>query len=118
MIDERAVFAAETDNVGAARAFVAMHLGAMGCRSGVVDLAQLLVSELATNVLASSSREFAVVVHGEPGRVTVEVSGQDSAALADVEATRHLRVVDEVADEWRVRDDDDGSCSVAFDLTC
>jgi len=117
MVQESATFDTDTDSVAKARSFVARHLGAMGCRRGVVDAARLLVSELATNAVGGPGELFTVLLRQEGRRVTVEVSGQDATALADVDATRHLDFVDAVADRWRIRDDVDGSCSVSFDLT-
>jgi len=114
---------------GGARRFVRSALDAWGYPDAVAD-AELLVSELVTNVLMHSGATSAAVSvtaplpgDGGPGTVRVEVADPGSAPL--VPGAIHpgprepgglgLAIVDAIASDWGVVQDDGGK-TVWFEL--
>ncbi|GGZ79764.1 hypothetical protein GCM10010389_16770 [Streptomyces echinoruber] len=109
-------FTAEPEGVAALRKAVRTHLGLWGLH-GVVDEAQLCVSELVSNVVTHVGRGtpagLAVSVDG--ARLRIEVHDPDVRALpavvradAESEGGRGLALVDAVAERWGVQPGPDG----------
>jgi anti-sigma regulatory factor (Ser/Thr protein kinase) len=91
---------------GIARRYVGESLA--GAPREVVDIAELMVSELATNCVRYVGSDFTVTIERTPQRVRVDVAdgGRDGVEMQDptpAEPTgRGLRIVDELADAWGV----------------
>ncbi|MFF0202212.1 ATP-binding protein [Streptomyces sp. NPDC005017] len=104
-------FTADREEVAALRRIMRLHLSAWGLH-GVVDEAQLCVSELVTNVIEhvgpGTPATLAVAMRGT--RLRVEVHDPETRAFpaltaADVDAEhgRGMALVDAVAEHWGVR---------------
>ena len=65
-------FPSEPESVTAARHYVGQALA--GCPGQLVDAAQLMVSELATNAIRHARTGFTLTIEQTPHRVHVEVS--------------------------------------------
>ena len=93
-------------SVAQARAFVVESLG--GRPSDLIDKAELLVSELATNAVRHTGTEFSVRVVVTDDRVRVEVTdtgdGQPTKRTPKPLETsgRGIQIVEAVSDEWAV----------------
>jgi anti-sigma regulatory factor (Ser/Thr protein kinase) len=104
MTTEGRRFPAEPASVGEARRFVAERLQEHGVDRWPADL---LVSELATNVITHAATEFEVIVHVD-GKVKVTVVDDSiiepqprSASPTDV-GGRGLHIVDYLAARWGI----------------
>ncbi len=107
-------------SVGQARAFVARTLVGRGL--GDTDLAELLVSELVTNVVLHAGTDVELRVAASGDQVRVEVSDTSPAMPAirhfDVEAGtgRGMMLVEALASDWGT-DPRPGGKTVWFTLT-
>lgn len=100
---------AQRSSVCVARHLLAEWLHRWRCPQGVVDTAQLVMSEFVTNAVIHtvSDRISCFLQHGER-RLRIEVRDQGTGALglaahsADVDATngRGLQLVDALAESW------------------
>jgi anti-sigma regulatory factor (Ser/Thr protein kinase) len=104
---ERADFPNEPTSVAAARHFVSTAFDGLGQEKH--QLAQLMVSELATNAVKHANSAFSVAVHRDnDGSVCIEVLDGGSGSPrkrhpAPLEPTgRGLLIVDTFADEWGI----------------
>jgi len=82
--------------------------------SEVVDAAELMVSELATNCVQHAHTDFEVTIHTRD-RVRVEVRDTDQHGRPEVQSPppeapsgRGLRIVQEISDEWGIVKSSDG----------
>lgn len=110
-------FPADPAGARAARRFTRQALWDLG---PVAEVAELLVSELATNVVRHAATPFTVVVEpGDPVRVVVSdgVAADLRATAADGDATsgRGLMILDALAHRWGV-DATEGGKHVWFEL--
>lgn len=102
---ERLDLLAEPSSVGAARSFVTRVLGEWGC-NGLTEIAALLTSELATNVVLHARTPFAVVVARTLGGARVDVLDRSRTSPVvrkhDLSAPtgRGLTLVASLAAEW------------------
>jgi anti-sigma regulatory factor (Ser/Thr protein kinase) len=118
---------ADAASVRQARDVVTVALLDAGCTPTSIEVARLLVSELATNVvLHTTSADFVlgisivepsiriVVADDDPRRPSIGPAGGHEGG-----GGRGLQIIDALADQWDVepRRDRDGK-SVWFDLTC
>ena len=119
-MSERRSFSAEPISVTAARRFV---VGAL--RSGSAEVrqaAELLVSELTTNVVRHVRSDFAVSIQAAGGRIRIEVSDHGGGTPVmrspgpDEPTGRGLRIVDMFAEEWGVEHHRTGGKTVWFTL--
>jgi anti-sigma regulatory factor (Ser/Thr protein kinase) len=100
-------FPSEPESVTAARHYVGQALA--GCPRQLVDAAQLMVSELATNCIRHAQTGFTLTIEQTSDRVHVEVSdtGGGHPALRSPAVTeptgRGLRIVEIFSDDWGVR---------------
>ena len=91
---------------GIARRYVGESLA--GAPPEVVDSAELMVSELATNCVRYVETDFTVTVERTPQQVRVDVADSGRGAVEMQDPTpadasgRGLRIVDELADAWGV----------------
>ena len=116
---EGARFPADPASVGAARKFVVRQLEAHGVERWPADL---LVSELATNVIIHAATEFEVVVHVN-GVVRIAVADdslsppEPRTPAPDSVNGRGLQILDKLVTRWGVekRRDADGKI-VWFEL--
>jgi anti-sigma regulatory factor (Ser/Thr protein kinase) len=87
----------------------------------ILDAAELLASELATNCVRHARTDFELTVHSE-GRIRVEVhdTGQGQPRVLSPapreESGRGLLIVESIADAWGVTPADDGK-AVWFTLS-
>lgn len=104
-------FTAEPQEVAALRRILRLHLGFWGLH-GVVDAAQLCVSELASNVIkhGGAGTPSTLVVSMRGSRVRIEVHDPDTRALPtlleaglDAESGRGMALVSAVTDRWGVQ---------------
>ncbi|MFG2022934.1 ATP-binding protein [Streptomyces sp. NPDC048825] len=104
-------FAAEPEEVSGLRRIMKVHLGLWGLHE-VIDVAQLCVSELVSNVIAhvgpGTPTTLAVSMSGT--HLRIEVHDPDSRALPtllgpdlDAEAGRGMSLIDAIADRWGVQ---------------
>lgn len=107
-------FPAQPASVRAARQFVAETL-LEGGAANVVEDAQLLVSELATNAVIHARTDFSVSVHLAAGHLYVELRDGDRTRPKVVEqrdaiefGVRGLQVVTQLAGDWGSRIEDHG----------
>ncbi|MGX1270222.1 ATP-binding protein [Streptomyces phaeoluteigriseus] len=121
-------FTAEPAEVAGLRRVMRSHLGIWGLR-GVVDEAQLCVSELVSNVIAhvgpGTPATLAVSMNGV--HLRIEIHDPDTRALptllaanVDAEGGRGMALVDAVADRWGVELGPDRKvtwCELATGLT-
>jgi anti-sigma regulatory factor (Ser/Thr protein kinase) len=100
-------FPSEPESVTAARHYVGQAL--TGCPSHLVDAAQLMVSELATNSIRHARTGFTLTIEQTRHRVLIEVSdtGPGNPAVRSPAVTeptgRGLRIVQIFSDDWGVR---------------
>ncbi|MEU9172209.1 ATP-binding protein [Streptomyces sp. NPDC048420] len=104
-------FTAEPEEVAALRRIMRLHLGLWGLH-GVIDAAQLCVSELVSNVIkhVGSGTPVTLVVSMSGTRVRIEVRDPDTRALPtlldaapDAESGRGMALVSAVTDRWGVQ---------------
>ncbi|KQW12928.1 ATP-binding protein [Streptomyces sp. Root369] len=104
-------FTAEPQEVAALRRSVRLHLGLWGLH-GVIDAAQLCVSELVSNVIShvGTGTPATLVVSMSGTRVRIEVHDSDTRALPvfldaglDAESGRGMALVTAVSDRWGVQ---------------
>ncbi|MEU0943781.1 ATP-binding protein [Streptomyces canus] len=104
-------FTAEPQEVAALRRIMRLHLGLWGLH-GVVDAAQLCVSELASNVIrhVGAGTPATLVVSMSGPRLRIEVHDSDTRALPvlldaglDAESGRGMSLVSAVTDRWGVQ---------------
>lgn len=101
----RADFAAEPASVQLARLFVCGLLRAHGL-SAMADDAELVVSELATNVVTHAGTPFVVTLQREGSRVLLTVQDGTSEPPVLVKAAttetrgRGLAIVDALSQDW------------------
>lgn len=94
-----------------ARRYVAQVLA--GECSDLLDAVVLMVSELATNCVLHADSDLVVSVERAGGEVRIDVADDDPSPVArrdprpDEATGRGLRIVDELADEWGVRESRD-----------
>jgi anti-sigma regulatory factor (Ser/Thr protein kinase) len=111
----------EPASVTRARRFVVDAL--RGGPPDVVDTAELLVSELATNALRHGGSGFAVTVSTTATQVLVEVTDNGPGLPrkrnpAPLESSgRGLQIVEAIADEWEVSPRQPTGKTVAFRLS-
>lgn len=104
-LHDRIDLSPEPSSVGRARSFVREHLRAWGCEP-VAQTAELLTSELATNVVRHAHTPYAVVVTRTLGGAQVDVldRSDDNPVLQvrDVRSSggRGLAIVACMASEW------------------
>jgi anti-sigma regulatory factor (Ser/Thr protein kinase) len=104
------------DSVAVARQLVHAETGRFD--AGRRDDASLMVSELVTNALHHGIGTITLRVEDEAGAIRVEVSDEGNVAVAPrPDPGAHggwgLRIVEQLADEWGVRE---GSTNVWFRL--
>jgi anti-anti-sigma factor len=116
-------FAAEPESIAQARHFIRTALRELPLQ--VVEVAELLASEVATNALQYSGRDFTVAVaHPHDARhlrisVTDRGAGEPTIRQPDVTAERGrgLQLVDALSERWSVeRSAEDGTKTVWFEL--
>ncbi|MDH6450470.1 MULTISPECIES: ATP-binding protein [unclassified Streptomyces] len=104
-------FTAEPQEVAALRRIMRLHLGLWGLH-GVIDAAQLCVSELVSNVIkhVGAGTPTTLVVSMRGSRVRIEVYDPDPRALPtlldgglDAESGRGMALVSAVTDRWGVQ---------------
>ncbi|MET7692344.1 ATP-binding protein [Streptomyces sp. NPDC005483] len=104
-------FTAEPQEVAALRRIVRLHLGLWGLH-GVIDAAQLCVSELVSNVInhVGTGTPTTLVVSMSGNRVRIEVRDTGTRALPtlldatlDAESGRGMALVSAVTDRWGVQ---------------
>jgi anti-sigma regulatory factor (Ser/Thr protein kinase) len=104
-------FTAEPQEVAALRRIMRLHLGLWGLH-GVIDSAQLCVSELASNVIThvGTGTPATLVVSMSGSRLRIEVHDSDIRALPvlldaglDAESGRGMALISAVTDRWGVR---------------
>lgn len=101
-------FPAEPDGASRARHFLRAELAKRRVDGEIAETAELLLSELASNVVRHAGTAFVVDVSWPAGRLRVSV--EDGLAvditavdlLSDAESGRGLRIVDTLADRWGV----------------
>jgi anti-sigma regulatory factor (Ser/Thr protein kinase) len=99
------VFPAVPESIGAARRFTRAALRRHAVAPETVDIAILLVSELATNALLHAGSEFRLRVH-VADEVRVEVSDastegpETTAAGWEMESGRGMELVSSLAQGW------------------
>ncbi|MER7568579.1 ATP-binding protein [Streptomyces sp. NPDC097941] len=104
-------FTAEPQEVAALRRIMRLHLGLWGLH-GVIDAAQLCVSELASNVIThvGTGTPATLVVSMSGSRLRIEVHDSDTRALPvlldaglDAETGRGMALISAVTDRWGVQ---------------
>ncbi|MFF4058188.1 ATP-binding protein [Streptomyces sp. NPDC001668] len=104
-------FTAEPQEVAALRRIMRLHLGLWGLH-GVIDAAQLCVSELVSNVInhVGIGTPTTLVVSMSGNRVRIEVRDPDTRALPtlldaapEAESGRGMALVSAVTDRWGVQ---------------
>jgi anti-sigma regulatory factor (Ser/Thr protein kinase) len=104
-------FTAEPQEVAALRRIMRLHLGLWGLH-GVIDAAQLCVSELASNVIThvGTGTPATLVVSMSGTRVRIEVHDSDTRALPvlldaglDAESGRGMALISAVTDRWGIQ---------------
>ena len=112
-------FDADPAGARAARRFARHALAHLG---EVAEVAELLVSELASNVVRHASTRFTVDVYvGDPVRVVVSdgvaVDLRVAAAADDATSGRGLLILDALAERWGAETTTSGK-QVWFELAC
>ncbi len=113
-----ATFPADPGGARAARKLVRRELAALGA---VAEVAELLVSELASNVVRHAGTQFTVEVAADADPVRIAVSDglavdlRVTAAADDATAGRGLMILDALARRWGVERHGGGKC-VWFEL--
>jgi anti-sigma regulatory factor (Ser/Thr protein kinase) len=109
-------------SVGAARRFVRDVLTSRHVTVGVVDVVELLTSEVVTNALLHASSAEELIIHLGAHRVRVEVSDSSPEPPVkrriDVAAAsgRGLTIVDRMASKWGVDHNRQGGKRVWFEV--
>lgn len=99
-------FPCQPESVTAARHFVREALRAQA--RSVVEAAELMTSELATNVLRHAQSDFELTVHVTEDQVRVEVrdTGEGQPTLRSPDPHEHsgrgLRIVQALSDAWGI----------------
>jgi anti-sigma regulatory factor (Ser/Thr protein kinase) len=112
-------FPQHMDSVSRARQFVRSALGQLD--EDIIDTAELLTSELATNAIVHGHTSFDVMVSEADGTLRVAVSDQSGrmpVLLSPDERDVHgrgLLILDRLAHQWGTADDHPGK-TVWFDL--
>jgi anti-sigma regulatory factor (Ser/Thr protein kinase) len=112
--DVTRLFGAELDAPRAARHFVADALRRWGHGGRLVDDAQLVLTELATNAVIHAQSSFSVTVRGDDSivRISVEDASPVAPTLRDggpmAPSGRGLRLVAALASHWGVAITNDG----------
>ncbi len=118
----RSTFTASLASAGAARRFVADTLNGAGVAHEVVDVAELLTSEIVTNAVVHADCPAVVGVDRHGGRVRIEVADgapgvpQLRHVPPDATAGRGLAIVDAFASRWGVEPCRAGGKIVWFEL--
>lgn len=116
---------ATPESVRRARDTVSAALVEHGCPKSTVDVARLLVSELASNAVRHSGCEsYELVIHLDSDVLRVDVADGDTARLPSIGPPgelggRGLRLVEALASRWGVdHPPGDGAKHVWFELPC
>lgn len=118
-MDETRRFGAERSSVGAVRRFVRLALSDF--ETDTIDDAELLVSEVAANVVDHARTDYDVRVVAEGLWLRIEVADGSSIIPAvqdlahDAERGRGLRLIEHIASAWGVEERPDGK-SVWFEI--
>ncbi|GAC1590177.1 MAG: hypothetical protein NVS3B21_07470 [Acidimicrobiales bacterium] len=118
-MDKTRRFDAQRSSVGAVRQFVRGALSDFG--TDAIEDAELLVSEVAANVVDHARTEYDVHVVTEGPWVRIEVADGSSIIPAvqdlahDAERGRGLRLIEHIATAWGVEERADGK-AVWFEL--
>jgi anti-sigma regulatory factor (Ser/Thr protein kinase) len=113
-IEAKRLFYGDASSVGEARSFVRDALAATDASAVVVDLAVLLVSELATNVALHARTDLRVTVRFEDNMLWGEVKDwnarlpQPCVAPDGATTGRGLALVENLATSWGIEGDEDG----------
>jgi anti-sigma regulatory factor (Ser/Thr protein kinase) len=108
-------------SVGEARRFITEVLAR--CDEGVVTVARLLTSELATNALIHAHTSFDVLISEQEGVIRVAVTDESSEMPAvlslsrSAQSGRGLLLLKELSEDWGVTENRPGK-TVWFDLLC
>lgn len=111
-------------SVGAGRRAVAAELADRGVAPELVDVVELLVSELLTNALLHADTDLDLRTSLERGHIRVEVAdGSPGRPIlrhppADATSGRGLEIVDALASRWGVDERPGGGKSVWFEVSC
>jgi anti-sigma regulatory factor (Ser/Thr protein kinase) len=114
-------FSCRAQSVTAARGFVRDTLRDQP--QDVVDAAELMACELATNCVQHARTDFQLAIHEQQGEIRVEVSDAGGGCPTVRSPTPHdssgrgLRIVQALSNAWGITPGDDGKC-VWFSLTC
>lgn len=106
---QRRSFRHTPESVAAARRFVAELLAHDGATAELVETAQLLVSELATNCIRHTDSGFELRVSSRRGEIRIEATdfGAGMPALRSPQlrdpSGRGLRIVDMLSSAWGVK---------------
>jgi len=124
VIEVRTMLTPHPTSVGAARRFVRDVLMSRQVADGVVDMVELLTSEVVTNAIihGRSGPQLAVEVRDSAVRVAVrDLSPKPPVRhvgpLDDVSG-RGVVIVEELASAWGVEREGDGSKRVWFEVAC
>jgi anti-sigma regulatory factor (Ser/Thr protein kinase) len=104
----------EASSAGAARRFVSDALSGGGASPDILMRAEIVVSEMATNAIMHSRRDFIVAVDAStyPYRVEVSDPGEGVPERRDAEVDalsgRGLAIVEALASDWGVQTTDQG----------
>ncbi len=100
-------FAPLPESPARARAFTADTLQSWGC-GGLIDVAQLLVSELVTNVVLHAGTDAVLSIGLRPDRLRIEVADgsvtvpHTSDSTSNGTSGRGLPIVEVIGDDWGV----------------
>lgn len=117
----RRTFPPVPQSVAASRHWVTRVLREAGCAS-VVENAELLVSELASNAVAYARTPFEVAVECLDGAVRIEVLDEDpvvpspSPTALDAASGRGLAIVEAVAEDWAAEPEAPTGKKIWFEL--
>lgn len=111
--------------IGSGRRWVTETAVAQGADGDVVDLVELLASELLTNAVQHGPAQGAIVVHVVRHRGVLRVTVHDDGSERPVmrpagpedEGGRGLQLVDMLADSWGTDRDPTGGKAVWFEVT-
>lgn len=124
VIEVRTMLTPHPTSVGAARRFVRDVLMSRQVADGVVDMVELLTSEVVTNAIihGRSGPQLAVEVRDCVVRVAVrdlspKLPVRQASRLDDVSG-RGVLIVEELASAWGVEREGNGSKRVWFEVAC
>lgn len=124
VIEVRTMLTPHPTSVGAARRFVRDVLMSRQVADGVVDMVELLTSEVVTNAIihGRSGPQLAVEVRDCVVRVAVsdlspKLPVRQAGRLDDVSG-RGVVIVEELASAWGVEREGNGSKRVWFEVAC